>query len=94
MNPAMLDKPFFEVTLPLMLTIIAGIWAMISTNNRRLDDIIQRLDRMDARFAASRTCSPVTTNGSRASKRALRRYAAIGMVSAFHSGPRDELGGE
>ncbi len=47
MNPAILDQPFFEVTLPLMLTIIAGVWAMISTNNRRLDDIIKRLERIE-----------------------------------------------
>ncbi len=30
-----------------MLTIIAGVWAMISTNNRRLDDIIKRLERIE-----------------------------------------------
>jgi len=30
MNPATFDKPFFEVTLPLMLTIGVGIWAAIS----------------------------------------------------------------
>jgi hypothetical protein len=50
MNPATFDKPFFEVTLPLMLTIIAGVWAMISTNNRRLDDLVKRLDRIDLRL--------------------------------------------
>ena len=44
----MFSRRFFEVTLPLMLTIIAGVWAMISTNNRRrLDDIIKRLKRLE-----------------------------------------------
>ncbi len=50
MNPAVFDKPFFEVTLPLMLTIVSGVWAMISTNNRRLDDINHRFDEMNRRF--------------------------------------------
>ena len=46
MNPAIFDKPFFEVTLPLMCTIIAGVWAMVSTNNRRLDDMGKRIDHL------------------------------------------------
>ena len=46
MNPAIFDKPFFEVTLPLMLTILAGVWAMISTNNRSQDAANKRLDDM------------------------------------------------
>ncbi|MGI8745208.1 MAG: hypothetical protein ACR2NN_22075 [Bryobacteraceae bacterium] len=50
MNPALFDKPFFEVTLPIMATIIAGVWAMISTNNRRLDDIIKRLERIEGKL--------------------------------------------
>lgn len=47
MNTAIFDKPFFEVTLSLMLTIISGIGAMISTNNRRLDEVVQKLWRIE-----------------------------------------------
>ena len=50
MNPAIFDKPFFEVTLPLMCTILAGVWAMISTNNRKLDDMGRRIDDMGKRI--------------------------------------------
>jgi len=46
MNTAIFDKPFFEVTLSLMLTIISGIGAMISTNNRRLGEVVQKLWRI------------------------------------------------
>ena len=54
MNPALLQQPFFQVTLPIVIAMIATVWALISTNNRRLDDIRgdlkgvnQRLDRID-----------------------------------------------
>ena len=57
----MFDKPFFEVTLPLMVTVLVSVWAAISTNNRRLDDMksdlnrhfdemLKRLDKIDARL--------------------------------------------
>ena len=54
MNPALLQQPFFRVTLPIVIAMIATVCALISTNNRRLDDIRgdlkgvnQRLDRID-----------------------------------------------
>ena len=50
MNPAIFDKPFFEVTLPLMLTIGVSVWGIISTNNRRLDDIIKGLERIEVKL--------------------------------------------
>jgi len=39
MNPQLFQQPFFQVTLPLMGTIIVATWAMVSINNRRLDDL-------------------------------------------------------
>ena len=48
----MLNQPFFQVALPIMVTISASIWAMISTNNRRLDDIAARLGRIEDRLIA------------------------------------------
>lgn len=42
-NPAMFDRPFFEVTLLIVATIIAGIGTMISINHRRLEDMMKSL---------------------------------------------------
>jgi hypothetical protein len=47
MNPTLLQQPFFQVTLPIILAMIATVWALVSTNNRRLDDI--RADLKDFR---------------------------------------------
>jgi hypothetical protein len=54
MNPAILQQPVFQVTIPLIIAMVATVWALISTNNRRLDDVrsdlkdvIRRLDRID-----------------------------------------------
>jgi hypothetical protein len=53
----MIDQPFFQLTLPLMVTIvIAAFTAAWSTNKRideishRLDDTNRRLDDVDRRF--------------------------------------------
>jgi uncharacterized membrane-anchored protein YhcB (DUF1043 family) len=43
-SAAILNSQFVQVALPLMLAIITGIWAMMSTNNRRIDDVNRRLD--------------------------------------------------
>jgi archaellum component FlaC len=54
MNPQLFHKPFFQVTLPLMGTIIVATWAMVSVNNRRLDDMRdgfnKRLDDLNKRL--------------------------------------------
>jgi hypothetical protein len=39
MNPQLFHEPFFRVTLPLMGTIMLATCAMVSINNRRLDDV-------------------------------------------------------
>lgn len=53
----MLNQPFFQVTLPLMVTFIATIWlAQWSQNKRfdslekRIDEIIKRLDRIESKL--------------------------------------------
>ncbi len=48
----MLSQPFFQVSLPIMITILGTVWALISTNNRRLDDIVSRLNRIEDRLTA------------------------------------------
>lgn len=46
MNP-LLQQPFFQVTAPLTLAMVSTVWALISTNNRRLDGV--RADLTDFR---------------------------------------------
>ena len=57
MNPALFQQPFFQVTLPIMVTFIAVIWLASWSQNkrfddihRRLDEIIKRLDRIEAKL--------------------------------------------
>lgn len=50
MNPELFQQPFFQVTLPLMGTIIVATWAMASVNNKRFDDVMRRLDRIETRL--------------------------------------------
>ena len=40
----MLNQPFFQVALPIMATMIVSVWAAISTNNRRLEELSKRFD--------------------------------------------------
>jgi hypothetical protein len=44
---ALLQQPFFQVTLPIVIAMFATVWALVSTNNRRLDDV--RADLKDLR---------------------------------------------
>jgi hypothetical protein len=59
----MLNQPFFQVTLPIMATMVATAWALISTNNKRLDDVVDRLGRIEDRLLAidSRLSAPVAS---------------------------------
>ncbi len=56
MNSSLLQQPFFQVTLPLMVTFVTVIWLAFWSRNkrfdgidRRLDEIIKRLDRIGCR---------------------------------------------
>ena len=53
--PGILNQPFFQVALPIMVTMILTVWALISTNNKRLDDIVARLGRIEDRLLAVET---------------------------------------
>lgn len=46
----LLQQPFIQIALPIMVTMVATVWALISTNNKRLDDICRRLDAIEARL--------------------------------------------
>jgi len=47
-----LNQPFFQVALPIMVTMVATVWALVSTNNKRLDDIVARLGRIEDEMSA------------------------------------------
>jgi hypothetical protein len=56
MNQAILQQPFFQVTLPLMVTFVAAMWLASWSQNKQFDDIdrgfdeiIKRLDRIGRR---------------------------------------------
>ena len=52
MNPAILQQPFFQVTIPLMVTFVATIWLAGGSQNKRLDEMAKRLDgRIDGVIA-------------------------------------------
>lgn len=51
----LLNQPFFQVALPIMVTMVGTVWALISTNNKRLDDIANRLGRIEERLLAIET---------------------------------------
>jgi hypothetical protein len=40
----MLEQPFFQITLPLMVTFVATIWAGAWAQNKRLDEMSKRID--------------------------------------------------
>jgi len=44
------QQPFVQVALPIMAATGATVWALISTNNKRLDDICRRLDAIEGRL--------------------------------------------
>lgn len=50
MNPALFQQPFFQVTLPLMVTFIASIWIAQWAQNKRFDDLNKRFDDLGKRF--------------------------------------------
>jgi len=48
----MLNQPFFQITLPLMVTFVGTVWAATWLQNKRLDDICRRLDAIETRLKA------------------------------------------
>jgi cytochrome oxidase assembly protein ShyY1 len=49
---SLLQQPFFQVTLPIMLTLVVTVWLASWAQNKRLDDIVRRLDNIEARLLA------------------------------------------
>lgn len=48
MNPAVLQQPFFQVTLPLMIIFVATMRLAGWSQNKRIDEMSKRLDgRLD-----------------------------------------------
>jgi tetrahydromethanopterin S-methyltransferase subunit G len=54
MNPAILQQPFFQVALPIMVTLVATVWIAQWSQNKRFDDLNRRFDdfksEMNRRF--------------------------------------------
>jgi 23S rRNA C2498 (ribose-2'-O)-methylase RlmM len=61
MNPALFQQPFIQVALPIMVTLVVTVWtAQWAQNkrfddlrqdmNRRLDEVIARLDRIERKL--------------------------------------------
>lgn len=50
MNPAIFQQPFFQVTLPLMVTFIATMWIAQWAQNKRFDDLNKRFDDLGRRL--------------------------------------------
>jgi preprotein translocase subunit YajC len=46
----MIDQPFFQLTLPLMVTIVIATFAAVRSTNKRLDEISHRLDGINPKF--------------------------------------------
>lgn len=48
--PLNLSQPFFQITLPLMVTFVITIWAASWAQNKRLEEMSKRLDDIVARL--------------------------------------------
>ena len=43
-------QQFLSVALPIMMTLVISIWLASISQNKRLDDIVRRLERMEAKL--------------------------------------------
>jgi len=46
----LLQQPFFQVTLPIVVTLVVTIWLASWSQNKRFDDIHRRLDEIIKRL--------------------------------------------
>jgi len=44
-NPGLFAQPFFQVTLPLMVTFVATVWIAQWSQNKRFDDLRSEMNR-------------------------------------------------
>ena len=42
-------RQFLSVALPIMVTLVVSIWLASISQNKRLDDIVRRLERMESK---------------------------------------------
>jgi hypothetical protein len=50
-------QQFLSVALPIMVTLVVSIWLASISQNKRLDDIVRRLERMEGKLDPSRGAS-------------------------------------
>ena len=43
-------QQFLSVALPIMVTLVVSIWLASVSQNKRLDDIVRRLERMESKL--------------------------------------------
>jgi len=43
-------RQFLSVALPIMVTLVVSIWLASISQNKRLDDIVRRLERMEGKL--------------------------------------------
>lgn len=43
-------QQFLSVALPIMVTLVVSIWLASISQNKRLDDIVRRLERMESKL--------------------------------------------
>jgi len=43
-------QQFLSVALPIMVTLVVSIWLASISQNKRLDDIVRRLERMEGKL--------------------------------------------
>jgi hypothetical protein len=43
-------QQFLSVALPIMVTMVVSIWLASISQNKRLDDIVRRLERMESKL--------------------------------------------
>jgi predicted nucleic acid-binding Zn-ribbon protein len=48
----LLQQPFMQVTLPIMVTFVATIWLASWSQNKRFDEVNRRLDAIEDRLKA------------------------------------------
>ena len=46
----MIDQPFFQLTLPLMVTILVATFVAVRSTNRRIEELSHRLDVINRRL--------------------------------------------
>jgi hypothetical protein len=56
-------QQFLSVSLPIMVTLVVSIWFASNSQNKRLDDIARRLERMEGKLDLHKSAWCVLKSG-------------------------------